>query len=231
MKKLILLILLLALPIYGAFFTHTEAETNNIDSVSPDWKDWTWEWNGMDNQDVDLTFINDSGAIDMDTYIHAVRVSDRFGTIYINLVDSNMTASTSNLTFSITPTNIPPAGDYWMEVRCWEGATTNLARSLAKGRIHVSHSLYEDTNTFTFPVSPTNLYSYLSITQAAQTYLQLDSDVAMSDDLNAGGYYITNTLGIWFGTNGYLRIGSGNTQLVFITPALTTNIIVSDIHN
>ena len=180
--------------LWAAFPPQPHSHIVNIDKVTGNWDSFSAKMIGQNSQSFSFTFTNGSGYVDIDDYLLGARIS-RQNTTYVDVLPTNVTRSDSNITFSINRTNIPPDGSYLMEVYAWEGATTNDARSFAQGKANVSHSLYSDTNSFPFPVVPTNLSDYLTITQAVATY-------ALIGDLTSTGVLVEGTANSLVWTNG-----------------------------
>lgn len=71
------------------------------------------------------------------------------GTIYLDIATSEITVSTTNVTFAIAQTNLPPPGNYYGELLSYQTGTTNYYRSLAQGKLPITWSLYlNETNYF-----------------------------------------------------------------------------------
>ncbi|MBW1782451.1 MAG: hypothetical protein JRL30_17125, partial [Deltaproteobacteria bacterium] len=204
------IILLTGSSAHAAFPTHMNALTNDVDSMTGNWDDFDWSWRGDDDQDVSITFSNSAGWLPIGSYNFGARMAQS-DTIYVDLLPADFTKSGSNITFSLSRTNVPPDGEYKFEVRSWEGATTNLARSMAQGMVWVSDSLYPNTNLYPFPQGITNMSDYLTITQAVTVYAQLDGDFAQFTGLlgtnhmiwsgngTGGGRWTNDYLGTWHG--------------------------------
>ena len=187
MRKLIGIIALLAvaaLNCYG-FPTNTESASVDINGITGNWDSFRWKWIGQNDQRVELSFYADNtgDTVSVAGYNVNARVS-KDKTTYIDIpytstsvsgattnITTNITIAANAISFSVARTNIPPDSNYKMEVWAYDGATTNIARTLAQGQIAVSYSLYDDTNVYPFPVTPTNLANYLTVGAAFATYL------------------------------------------------------------
>ena len=157
---------------YAAFPTKENTEIVNPDEVTGNWDSFKFNWVGMNDQKVTLVLSNSAGYINITNYFVQVRLS-KAGTTYTEVNNTSITKTTTSITFQVAATNIGPVDTYQAEAFCWEGATTNLARTLAQGKVVVSKSLYSDTNSFPFPTPATNMSDYLTIAAAAATYAQI----------------------------------------------------------
>lgn len=158
---------------YAGFPPHSNIATCDVNKVSGAWDNFTWKWVGVNSQSNKLFFTN---FWDLDTYNSAFKVS-RYGDngtniTYLNVTNFSLTSSSA--TWTVSYTNIPPNRQYLAEFYSWEGANTNLARTLAQGKITVVNSLYQDDDSlYPWPSAVTNLVDYLSITSAVANYARL----------------------------------------------------------
>ncbi|MFA7677685.1 MAG: hypothetical protein WCY34_05895, partial [Candidatus Omnitrophota bacterium] len=64
------------------------------------------------------------------------------GPLYADIPNGRFTAGTTNLSWTMGHTNVPPPGTYYGELLSIDAANTNITRSLAQGTISVTWSLY-----------------------------------------------------------------------------------------
>ena len=219
MKKLtsIIALALLGASTFAAFPANENTTVVNIDQVTGNFDSFNYKWIGEDDQNITWTLTNASGYVSLTGYLMAARISQN-GTVYVDIPTGSITVANSNVTFSIARTNIPPNSDYDFEGWAMDAATTNLARTMVQGRVNISKSLYQDTNSFPFPAAISNLSDYLTITQAVATYAQRATTPtnAVMDE-NAGTNYVT-----WTG-DGLLTVGiNTNAQAGDITGVTVT---------
>ena len=172
--RYMLILCLLAVNSFGAFPTHTETDTIDISKIKGNYNSFNWKWSTEDSQSITLTITSDgSTGLDLDAYKFAFKIAQQNEAGQVAYISTtNITVATSNLTLTVAYTNVPPNGQYLCEMWSWEGATTNLARTLAQGKLNVFNSLYSvDDETFPYPSAITNLSLYLEITDAAATYM------------------------------------------------------------
>jgi len=193
----ILTCLLLALPCL-ALEQRTYVSDVNMDEVEGDWDSFSYKVIGMDDASFKMGFRNDTypyGVTNSGDSM-GVRVS-RGNVIYIDIADDSITKLSSNITFSVARTNIPPDGTYKMEVWSWEGAATNTSRTIAQGMFTVNQSLYANTNAFPFPSTTiTNLTDYLTKAEAVTIY----ETIVVVDGVQETQEQHTVTLA-WLGTS------------------------------
>ena len=196
--------------------------TTTVAKAKGNFDQFSWGWIGGNDQ---------SNAVQVDVslagYNVAFKVSKYVATSSVPIAyvyQTNITIATSNLTWFTSRTNIPPDGTYNAELFAYEGSTTNYARTLAQGRIKVTHSLYRDEDgTFPYP-NVTNMLDYLTIADAAATYVS-DSELTVhtTNTLATGAHggesdpvalavIATNgpTVAQWQGSNATLNAGITN---------------------
>jgi hypothetical protein len=164
---------------HAAFPVQSNIATSDVSKIRGNFRSFKpWRWAGYNSQSCTIYVENGSGsAVTLNGYSVAVKISKRTHAstplvTYISKDPGDVTVTNSNFTFSVPYTNIPPNDTYLAEAWAFEGATTNQARTLAQWKIEVTDSLYdEDDSTYPWPAQPTNLASYLTIAQAASTYI------------------------------------------------------------
>ncbi|MBU1457061.1 MAG: hypothetical protein KKD01_20290, partial [Proteobacteria bacterium] len=118
---------------------------------------------------------------------------------WVNVESTDITISTTNLLWSVSRSNMPPSRAYQAEVYIVDGAG-NIGRSIARGNVNVTESLYDDTeNTFQLP-SVTNLADYLTIADAAATYLPFSGDFTSMTGLGGTSGQVFESDGAGSGT-------------------------------
>jgi hypothetical protein len=154
MKKMILLVILACSSAFGAFPDSTNYANINMNEVTGNFNSFNWSWIGMDNQDVTFNVQQGTNDFDISPYSLGYKMSrmTRTGQVdYVVILDSDITAVSSVVTFSVANTNIPPNNEYLGELFVFTGATTNETRTLAQGKVSVSKSLYANDALFNFP--------------------------------------------------------------------------------
>ncbi len=161
MKKILLAAILipaLILTALATFPTRTHTVKLKLGQPNP-WSDFSWKWYGYEDQAVSITF-----DTTLATYTCGFKLS-RTNACFINT--TNITVTTSNLTWTVSRTNVPPNGLYEAELWAYEGASTNTARTLAQGKVQVLRSLYQEgDSTFPWPAKTNDLSQYLLISRA-----------------------------------------------------------------
>ena len=142
--------LLLACPAFAAFPTNTVTATIDLDAMSSDFSDFRWEWKGYDDQHCTITVNESETGLDVSSYTAQFKVSKRTVTgtnlAYLTVASTNVTITTSNLVFTVTKASVaqmPEDNAYKGELELMDG-TTNIVRTLARGTIRVTESLYND---------------------------------------------------------------------------------------
>jgi len=167
---LILVLMLLAGSVFAqAFPTKLISITNNIDDVIGRQNSFREKLIGQNDYDFSFYFTNANGWVDLSGFNVAGRIAAG-GVNFVDLRATNIAISSSNVTFRLPRTNIPPDATYILEIYAWSGSTTNPARTLSQGELKVSHSLFADTNAFPFPVF-TNLIDYMDRTELLSTFI------------------------------------------------------------
>jgi len=159
MKKLILALMLAATFGYAGVVHENEADVNANDVTGNYDSHQQWVWMGQNSQDVTLNITFDSVTNDLSTWIMGWKASrmTRTGQVdYIVIDNSDITAGADGVvTFSVTNTAIPPDAVYKTELYGWQGAATNLTRTMSQGIIDVRQSLYENDAQFPLPTNAT----------------------------------------------------------------------------
>ena len=160
MKRLIATVLcglLAATGAFAAFPTNTSTKTIALDKLKPDFTDFRFSWRGYDSQSVTFTIETTSGTgLDMTgslaSFQATKQVAGGSNVAFIAISTSDTTIATSNITFTVAYTNIPPDGVYKAELFLQDASTPVVTRSLGRGTIKVEQSLFaSDASDFTFP--------------------------------------------------------------------------------
>jgi len=138
--------LLAVMPAFGLSIEHTN--TVNLvlaDTCDGTFNDFKFQIAGYDDQVFDFNYDQDLTGL-----AATFRITKPIeGTIYLDVAVTDVTVSGTNVSFSITRTNIPPPGNYYGELLSYEADSTNYYRSLAQGTLPVTWSLYlNETNYF-----------------------------------------------------------------------------------
>jgi len=161
--------LLIGQSAYADFPTRQNVSTTDMAKVTGNFDSFSWRWAGYESQDVTITVKNGSSFVDMTDYGVGCKISRRTDgslTTYIDYTTSatNITISSSNLTFSVPYTNIPTDGQCLVELWAWTGAATNNTRTIAQGKIAVFASIYGiDDSSYPFSAA-TNMTDYVPFT-------------------------------------------------------------------
>ena len=164
MKRLVTIVFLLALMpgLAYAFPEQTNSATVTIGAnTGHSFRQWRFKLEGFSDQDFRFTT-----TVDYSSYSAAFKIARTVGTgqvAYVALSGSQITVGTNEISFDLSRTNVPPNGTYSSEIWLYD-STTNNARTLGRGTIQVTDSLYDDSDsTFPFP-NPTNLTDYIAKT-------------------------------------------------------------------
>lgn len=163
MNKIACAILAIMLPLASfGLDARVSKETFDIDAdgISA-YKAFNWTWSGVDNQRMDITVTN-AGGFTLDGSVIMRMTYPKSGPVYKEV--SGFAQNTSNAVVEISGANLPPVRTYYAEFidQKVSGVTTQY-RSLAKGRIDVTYSLWleEDysasTNLITAPIYPESM--------------------------------------------------------------------------
>lgn len=145
MKYIMLITMLsLCIPVYAQFPTNKFTQTLDLADQGPGHHDFLWYWNREDLE-ITITMENDGAALDMSgfgvQFLMVSRTSAGTNQVAISNGTSDITISTSNLTFTVAFTSVPEAGTYKAELLLVDGST-NIVRPLARGRIEVNEDLF-----------------------------------------------------------------------------------------
>ena len=141
-----------------ALDVNTSTKTLNLTTMSDEWNDFRFKWNGYDSQSVIFTVVTNSGATQYYTMTGLTatfradkQVSGGTNITYISNGASDCTISGSNVSFTVAYTNVPPNGTYKAELILIDSGNGQY-RTLGRGTILVRESLYaNDGSDFTFP--------------------------------------------------------------------------------
>lgn len=177
MKKILIPLLLMAQVCYGQFPTNQNNATLTLDSLGNDFTDFYFTINAYEDQEFTFTIeTNDNKSLDISSesalFKSKKRVAGGSNLVFILKNVGDITMSTSNITFSLSKTNIPPDGIYKSQLVLTDN-TTNVLRNLGRGIIDVQESLFDDVDgTFQNP-GFTNLTDFLTIVAASTTFWQI----------------------------------------------------------
>jgi hypothetical protein len=134
------------LPCYGVVTEHTNSVSLTLANVCDgSFNDFNFKVSGYDSQKFKFTY--DVSLAGLDCVFRITKPIQ--GTIYLDIPVTDITVATSNITWTISRTNIPPPGNYYGELLSYDAGTTNVYRSLAQGKLPVTWSLYlNETNYF-----------------------------------------------------------------------------------
>lgn len=149
MKKLISIFLSLFVVSnisYAVVIEHTNTVNLVLANVCDGtFNDFKFQMSGYDNQKFVFNF--DRNLSDISCQFRITKPIE--GTVYLDVPASEITASGTSVTWSISRTNIPPPGTYYGELLSYDIASTNIYRSLAQGKLPITWSLYlNETNYF-----------------------------------------------------------------------------------
>lgn len=136
----------LLLPCYGLVTEHTNSVNLTLANVCDgSFNDFNFKISGYDSQKFKFGYNVSLAGVDC-----VFRITKPIqGTIYLDVPVTDITVSTTNVTWTISRTNIPPPGNYYGELLSYDAGTTNIYRSLAQGKLPVTWSLYlNETNYF-----------------------------------------------------------------------------------
>jgi hypothetical protein len=200
--------------------------------------DFNFKVSGYDSQKFKFTY--DVSLAGLDCVFRITKPIQ--GTIYLDVPVTDITVATSNITWTISRTNIPPPGNYYGELLSYDAGTTNVYRSLAQGKLPVTWSLYlNETNYFQRSttnaavgqvyIHPSWVYPpWTSSTNLETLWISASNKVVYTNDsrltdarvpLAHNQGYITITDAPWI--SGYTETDSIATNLI---TAHTTNTII-----
>jgi len=133
----------------GAAFGLATQKTNSVNLVLANvcdgtFNDFKFQLSGYDDQA--FVFNYDKTLTGVAATFRITKPID--GTIYLDVPITSITVGTTNATFSIARTNIPPPGSYYGELLSYEADSTNYYRSIAQGKLPVTWSLYLNESNF-----------------------------------------------------------------------------------
>ena len=144
MKILRILFLLLLIPFVTGFdyVTNTYNVTNSV--ASKQYKDFTWTWSGYDDQKIVVNIPTTIIGTLSNMHMRLAAPRGPRGTVYLEM---GATISTTSASYSVSRTNLPPSGRYFVEALHYAVTTTNEpTRVMAKGKVQVEASVYSATN-------------------------------------------------------------------------------------
>ncbi len=135
----------------GAFPVHVNTGTFDISAAgSASWNAFTWKWSNRDVQQFENFFTSSAG----DTFSDITNIQFRLsypeaGPFYLTIANGVVGGNEGNASFclpgDLPTTNIPPPRRYYAEFIAYSANQTT--RSLAKGTVEVSWSLFYNTNS------------------------------------------------------------------------------------
>jgi hypothetical protein len=199
----------LLLPCYGLVTEHTNSVSLTLANVCDgSFNDFNFKVSGYDSQKFKFTY--DVSLAGLDCVFRITKPIQ--GTIYLDVPVTDITVATSNITWTISRTNIPPPGNYYGELLSYDAGTTNVYRSLAQGKLPVTWSLY---------LNETNYFQRLTTNaQVGQTYVH--------PNWVYPPWVTTNYIN---GLSNYVVLVDGNlqTNINIASNALHTAILASDV--
>lgn len=178
---------------------HAQFEQNNsstcfVDRVTGRFDSFNWKWAGYNTQsnDVYLYEGTTSTIFDCTGLNVGFKMSKQSGTAQTDYINTtNITISSNHLSWVVANTNIAPSATYDAELIVWSGATTNVTRSVAQGKITTFKSIYDEAGeTFPFPGTPTGITAII-----AGTNISVSPSTGIGDvTISATSVATTNTL-------------------------------------
>ena len=143
----ILAIWMSALGAFG-FYESTNTATLTASEADGDWDQFRWTW--VNDNDQYCSFNCDTDLSGLGIYF---RVSDgptEDDTAYLTLTTNSMTINDSTqCTFRVISTNVPPTGTYHAELQIFSGAGGSAKyRTLGQGKVNTVWSILDQTNAF-----------------------------------------------------------------------------------
>ena len=144
MKQILPIICFIILCSYvnAGILDHANVSTVNVAKVTGNFDSFSWSWLENNSQTCTVYVVNGTNAVDLSTYglsFKLAREGDESREIYI--LTTNITATSTYITFAVDRTNVPSGGSYRAELFGWQGST-NLTRSLFQGMVNVMKSLF-----------------------------------------------------------------------------------------
>jgi len=150
MKHLKLIALALLIPsVAMAFPRNTNTENFVNANLSFDYTNFTWNWSGYDDQVLNLN--SDYAYTGMIFRL----TRKQTGPVFLDVTNGVVSGQTNYLA-TIVRTSLPPNNVYFAELLGYESQYTNVpGRSIAKGKVQIHHSLFEnqDQSAWTNPLA------------------------------------------------------------------------------
>jgi len=212
----ILLALSLAVSAFAAVPQRTVYKSINIDNLKTDFRDFKFNSHGYEDAVFSFDLANNSGALTASSYTWQFKASRRVSggsnLIYVAVANSAITKSTSNVTFTIAYTNVPPDNAYNCELYLTDSGT---ARTAGRGTWQVRESLYDDGDgVFSFPAS-----------LSAADFYSVSGDT-LEGNMAGGGYTISGA--VWSGHITTMFSGASTTGAVTSAAGDAGNFLKAD---
>ena len=145
MKRFLPLLLspLLLLATGFDYVTNTYNVTNSV--ASKQYKDFTWTWSGYDDQRIVVNIPTTIIGTLSNMHMRLAAPRGPRGTVYLEMGATAI--SSTSASYSVSRTNLPPSGRYFVEALHYAVTpTSEPTRVMAKGKVQVEASVYSATN-------------------------------------------------------------------------------------
>ena len=145
MKRFLPLLLspLLLLATGFDYVTNTYNVTNSV--ASKQYKDFTWTWSGYDDQRIVVNIPTTIIGTLSNMHMRLAAPRGPRGTVYLEMGATAI--SSTSASYSVSRTNLPPSGRYFVEALHYAVTpTSEPTRVMAKGKGQVEASVYSATN-------------------------------------------------------------------------------------
>jgi hypothetical protein len=160
----------------------TATLTTTIDGTvepSAGWDDFEWQMNGNTDYSITWTVTGLGSLTGENAEFKMSKVVGAEKVVYLTKTTAQMTVSGSNITCTVSHTNVPPDDSYMAELMLSNTGATSY-RSLGRGTIRTVDSLFDDDDgTYTFP-DDVVASDYLTVVGAASTYVPLTRTITIN---------------------------------------------------
>lgn len=197
MRAILAAMLLVSTAAWGGVATNTSTKAVNLSTPAADFGDFFFTWRGYDDQQITLSVGDNSGPVSLTGDTVEFKMSRKpAGAEVTAYVEQQATVSGSNITTAVAASNVPPNGTYLAEFM----AHAPTYRSIARGKIMVVDSLYDDDDG-TYSPTYTN-YSVDYVSSVAPGAYVSGSGSTGAITLNVTGVTATTTFNAFTNTLG-----------------------------
>lgn len=229
-KRLLTILALLTSVTALAFTLHTTTETiEDVDAaMASNYKYFDWKWSGYNDEKIIVNWPITPTKV-------GLRLSyPRNGTVFLTILDgvaaTNMVTTASQSVATILRSMMPPSGTYYAEFIDYENTYTDLnTRVIAKGKIKVDHSVWENTtqSTWTNPLAGTVIGPPLHTLSALSEWPFATSGEGV-DDGDKGDVTVSASGATWTIDAGVVTAAKLDTEYLSLNGGHLTSAVTSD---